>query len=377
MPGIALRATLVVPFLAYGVLPVAFGCGEVGIQPLWESPDKGFAETGDGGHTDDSGSSSSADADLPDAGAGQDAGSQRDGETPSDTGGDGWGTDAEAEAGVDSGAAEDAGALTDASPGDGGDGGLTGYHPEAWASGKNHGTKAKAGLDYCAMCHGQDLGGGVTGVSCELCHGGWKQDCTFCHGGLEDQSGAPPVDTNGVTSATQTTVGAHSSHVQAKSGIAVPMDCVECHNKPIDVFTPGHVDAGPAEVAALDGLAVAMVWDRLSAECSNVYCHGSFPGGNDFRPAWTKVDGTQAACGTCHDLPPKTGEHPDPSNGHSGMGKNCNVCHDGITNKDATFIRAPNLHVNGTVTVNFKPGGTWDPVGKSCAPACHEARNWE
>ncbi len=54
--------------------------------------------------------------------------------------------------------------------------------------------------------------------------------------------------------------------------------------------------------------------------CAGAYCHGPtlMSGGTNTTPTWARVDGTQAACGTCHGRPPG-GTHPTETN--------CSICH--------------------------------------------------
>ncbi len=245
------------------------------------------------------------------------------------------------------------------------------YHPQGWAtpgSGNFHGDEAKQGLAACTACHGQDLTGGSVGVSCEMCHGGFKTNCTFCHGGRDTDKGSPPVDIHDQVATTEVTVGAHTAHVTAKSGLASPFDCVKCHQKPSSALDAGHVDGSPAEVLA------ALGWNRDAATCSTAYCHGNFPGGNSANhPVWTKTG--QAPCGSCHKLPPSTGRHPSVFGEHSFMGQDCTNCHNGIANNGATQILNPALHVNGQKDVVLK-SGTWNPTTKTCDPACHGPKTW-
>jgi predicted CxxxxCH...CXXCH cytochrome family protein len=105
----------------------------------------------------------------------------------------------------------------------------------------------------------------------------------------------------------------------------------------------------PAEVA-FSGVSVAFdATPRYAAgSCSNTACHGgSFPvrghdsGGTLTTPSWTVVDGSQAACGTCHGLPP-----PRP---HPYYSEDCGRCHENVSLDGKTFLR-PELHVDGIVT---------------------------
>ncbi|MCW8850172.1 MAG: hypothetical protein OQJ81_09375, partial [Melioribacteraceae bacterium] len=74
--------------------------------------------------------------------------------------------------------------------------------------------------------------------------------------------------------------------------------------------------------------------------------------GNNFKPIWNIVDGTQAACGTCH------GEIDDAGNlitaqpvGHFGPSvgtftlDQCPVCHTATYNQDGSLNKL--VHMNG------------------------------
>ena len=182
--------------------------------------------------------------------------------------------------------------------------------------------------------------------------------CTTCHGGQDNQTGAPPYDLSGNSDPSLPTVGAHTAHVQlGASSLAGAFDCDACHVKPTSVDSPGHTDAGP-NIITFGALAttggVAPAYSKTSHGCSNVYCHGAFPGGNAYNvPIWT-AGGSQATCGTCHGSPLATpsalpGAHPRLADGASNA--TCNVCHPSTVNADGTVNVAGGKHVNGTVDV--------------------------
>jgi predicted CxxxxCH...CXXCH cytochrome family protein len=175
------------------------------------------------------------------------------------------------------------------------------------------------------------------------------RSCRSCHGGDND---APPRDVEGNTNTTAPGVGAHQTHVQGTaSSRAVPCDV--CHVVPKDVLVPGHVDTDrPAEVtfsgiATINGAKPAYA----NGTCNATPCHGAaFPderesGGSHTAPDWTKVDGTEAACGTCHGLPPPP---PHPLNTYP-----CHQCHGNLADDDRTFLE-PERHVDGIVTLTLE-----------------------
>jgi len=172
----------------------------------------------------------------------------------------------------------------------------------------------------------------------------FESSCTSCHGG---DNPAPPRDVSGHSASTFPGVGAHQAHLTPGPS-SRPVPCAECHLVPEGPFAPGHIDSAlPAEVQ-FSGAATAFDAKPIYAggSCSQTACHGGkFPGthrsgGTNVTPQWTKVDGTEAACGSCHGLPPPP-PHPYPSD--------CSQCHENIAKGNTTFVR-PDLHVDGTVT---------------------------
>ncbi len=203
----------------------------------------------------------------------------------------------------------------------------------------------------CSRCHGQVVAANdhdmvnplrhVDGVvDVEL-----DQTCTSCHGG---ENPAPPQDVSGGVSASLRGVGAHQAHVLGTArSRAVP--CAECHQVPTEILTPGHLDTPlPAEVS-FSGVANAFgaVPRYATGACANTACHGAvFPDANDSggsltAPNWTTVDGSQAACGTCHGLPP-----PRP---HPYYAEDCGRCHEDAAPDGKSFLH-PERHVDGIVT---------------------------
>lgn len=251
------------------------------------------------------------------------------------------------------------------------------HHPDNYASGAIHGQELMKQAEDCRSCHGDDLLGGSSAVSCDGCHSGaepatWRQDCTFCHGGLENETGAPPRNIDGTD-----LVGpfpAHTAHV-AGSAIANAYDCSQCHTKAADVLSPGHVfddTPGHAENDYGNGLSPQAAFDRDAGTCSNTYCHGS--GRAD--------DGMISARGA---LPACTGCHPTQESGAAGWGNmsgphslhislvgvTCASCHGGTTT-DGTTIASRDLHINGLRDVAIDaPGFTWDEKLATCNGTCH------
>jgi predicted CxxxxCH...CXXCH cytochrome family protein len=187
--------------------------------------------------------------------------------------------------------------------------------------------------------------------------------CTSCHG--SGSNPAPPLGTLGETATTDRAVGAHQSHLNA-GPFARALECGECHVVPARIpHANGTVDINFGPLATTGGAAPR--WTGLS--CSSAYCHGSFAGGNAGNaPQWTRVDGTQAACGTCHGLPPNTGHHQF----HVVEKRiGCGTCHTGYS---ATAVNI-SLHVNGRKDVDLAVTG-WNATNRSCSNRCHGTERW-
>jgi len=205
-------------------------------------------------------------------------------------------------------------------------------------------------MTACSLCHADVVDGDDrTIVDRDLHVNGtvevaFDTACNACHGG---ENAAPPLDVAGNARTTFDGVGAHQTHVLGtERSRAVP--CGECHVVPGDVFDPGHMDTDrPAEVvfsgtASING--AMPVYEN--GTCGSTPCHGAvFPdghpsGGSNTTPIWTRVDGSETTCGSCHSIPPPP-PHPLPT-------YPCSQCHGNIA-EDLTFTR-PELHVDGIVT---------------------------
>jgi predicted CxxxxCH...CXXCH cytochrome family protein len=170
-------------------------------------------------------------------------------------------------------------------------------------------------LSVCASCHGADFAGAPATPSCLGCHPQKPTACTTCHG-------APPP------------TGSHLAH--AAPAASRPVDCSECHVKPMVYSDAGHLlaDDGKVKTAArvtfgpLAGQGAAP--SQTDGACA-VYCHGAS------RPVW----GGQAPCGSCHGAPPA---------GHAS--DRCGDCHP----------REPALHVDGKLMLGD---------GSGTCSACH------
>jgi predicted CxxxxCH...CXXCH cytochrome family protein len=229
-------------------------------------------------------------------------------------------------------------------------------HPPGWTTPTDvqqfHGAALREGayeLEPCRECHGTDLGGGASKVACATCHPQGPLACNTCHG--DATSIAPPRSIFGARATAVPGVGAPRAHTS---------DCTTCHVLPTTSEQEGHyrtggvLDAFPAEVLLLSAPGLTARWDRAAATCSGSACHA--PSGADARathqvPRWTNVGAGEAACGTCHGLPPED---------HGASGTDCARCH-GTAYANGQPL--PPKHANGVVDVG-------DGQGQGCS-SCH------
>ena len=200
----------------------------------------------------------------------------------------------------------------------------------------------------CGLCHGDVMAGSPTVFSDPLKHvdgtvdvSSSGQACNACHGSATNS--APPKDTTGHTATTTRGVGAHQAHLATTSTWHTLITCDQCHQVPPTVDAPGHIDtAAPAELI-FAGLAIGSTWNGTT--CTS-YCHGSTlaAGGTATSPLWTKVDGTQSQCTSCHGAPPPP-PHPTTTD--------CGLCHNTMTAGGGLVITDPTRHIDGTVDVNL------------------------
>lgn len=270
----------------------------------------------------------------------------------------------------------------------------------------------------CKSCHGEDFTGGTAGVSCASCHNQRPDACTGCHGGAlssidstTDTTGAPPYSLAHDSLFSDRGVGGHPAMVKGSSFFA-GTDCQTCHPKPAFVLSPAHFSTatrftldslGQLQVSPGDGRAEvvftglpqlfssrygAPAFDTASGSCSNIYCHGAFPGGDTTRVVYFYGGSTEAFCGSCHvalpseDFSRLSGEHKK----HDSLAIPCITCH--YATVDSLNAIAPAIrrqkHVNGVFDVEFDPTvaplGLFD--GTSCSglpdsPGCHaNRRDW-
>ncbi|MBI5477266.1 MAG: hypothetical protein HY906_00335 [Deltaproteobacteria bacterium] len=235
-------------------------------------------------------------------------------------------------------------------------------HGATLAGGRNTSpewTRVDGSQAACGTCHGMPptSAGHPQSDRCWSCHPSMKADgvidpalhidgtvdltpvnCHSCHG--SDDNAAPPVDTEGRSHTSLRSVGAHQAHV-TEGPLARAFDCSECHAAPDPTDLYAHIDGTP-EVAfgsLSSTFDVAPAWNGTTC---TTYCHGPPQGGgSNHAPEWTRGDGSQAACGTCHGLPPESADHP--------QSNKCSLCHPTV-DRNLDFVDKAR-HVDGVVDV--------------------------
>jgi predicted CxxxxCH...CXXCH cytochrome family protein len=254
----------------------------------------------------------------------------------------------------------------------------TKYHPDGYAAANVHGLETTLQKQDCRTCHGSDLAGGVSQVSCDSCHTqNWRTTCTFCHGGTENQTGAPPRSIDGTNSAAMSAFPPHNRHVT--STLSNALDCGQCHVKATDALSPNHMFNSSPGVAITDfggGLSKQSTWTRASGTCANNYCHGDGRGDNG-TIAMSKVG--PLGCTDCHagvasgsaGWAKMSGDHANHLASATTIG--CGDCHAGTTSDGKTIASAA-LHVDGLREVQFaaaNSGMTFDAAAQTCTGTCH------
>jgi hypothetical protein len=166
-----------------------------------------------------------------------------------------------------------------------------------------------------------------------------NQACNACHGNATNN--APPRDTLGNTATTARGVGAHQAHLVTGSSWHRDIPCADCHVVPSHVEDPGHLGPLPAGLTwgpTAGASGVSPSWNGVTC---TVACHGASMDAG--LPIWTQVGAGQAACGTCHGVPPPA-PHP------AATLSTCVTCHPTAA-PDGGFS-APQRHVDGVLDLN-------------------------
>lgn len=163
----------------------------------------------------------------------------------------------------------------------------TGKHPAGWLP-AGHKSAARADLNGCTECHGEDLAGGIAKVSCLSCHlGGATSVHPTLWGSLAYALHPGYVAANGTTSCA--TVLCHGTALTGVSGSGP--SCTSCHGNG-QIHQWGGVSATTvADVAGHRAFFASTPGTVSYATCRNAACHGTTLAG---------AFASGPACSTCH-----------------------------------------------------------------------------
>ncbi|MBU1168572.1 MAG: CxxxxCH/CxxCH domain-containing protein [Proteobacteria bacterium] len=248
-------------------------------------------------------------------------------------------------------------------------------HPTGWADATIHGYAFFDAPEGCKTCHGSDLGGGTSGLSCDSCHAGgesWRTDCTYCHGGLDNTSGAPPYGLLGQTSVSIKAVGAHTAHLM-ESPSHTAWDCTVCHVVPSAWDDAGHMDGVTgAELMFTPPSGTGAVYSSSTATCSSLYCHGN---GRTVSGSVLWTSSTNLSCVSCHGYYTNYGSLSGEHSKHLEEAVRCSSCHQTIINSSNIIINKT-AHINAVRDVSLS-SGVYYPSTRSCSiNDCHGSESW-
>jgi len=293
----------------------------------------------------------------------------------------------------------------------------SGNHPGGWIAA--HGSYAEPDGSLCMDCHGDDLAGGITGVSCSSdavgCHSGgpafhpadwldssltgnaWHgdaytngflvngiNDCVDCHEppALDDPAEGKCIICHFTLSGNKSPGGwAHASTLHSSfAGSPEESVCVACHEINISFGNQPschncHDNPVAHEVEYLDHNTDVPDSGNFTSQCST--CHaisGTSPNASAPLCVSCHTESSPysgANCTSCHGNPPNTGEHGE----HSGE-TTCDECHQGAGSGSGL-----NHFYDEELDQDFITAIT-DMVfnGTSCSGTCHgkehESENW-
>ncbi len=164
----------------------------------------------------------------------------------------------------------------------------TGTHPAGWLP-VAHSQAAASDLTSCKSCHGNDLAGGIAGVSCTSCHLGSPTSVHPTDWAPVYAAHGPYVDAKGTTACSN-----QYCHGTGLTGVAGSgPSCTACHlGSPTSVHPTDWAPVYTAHGPYVDA--------KGTTACSNQYCHGT---------GLTGVAGSGPSCTLCH-LGGPTSVHP-------------------------------------------------------------------
>jgi len=170
-----------------------------------------------------------------------------------------------------------------------------GNHPDGWITA--HGTYAEPDGSFCMDCHGDDLSGGITGVSC-------SSDAVGCHSGGPAFHPADWLDSS-------LTGNAWHGDAYDNGYLINDLNCFVCHDTIIGITWPDPSDCVVCHFTSTGGrYPIVSGWAHAST------LHSSFAGSPEESVCVACHDvnisfGNQPSCHNCHDLPTHDVEYLD------------------------------------------------------------------
>ncbi len=293
-------------------------------------------------------------------------------------------------------------------------------HAAAASSGTTSAGTVIPSTGTCTTCHGDDLSGGITGVSCTSCHLGGPTSVHPLAWDPVSLAHGPSISSGAAAVTSCSNQYCHGTDFQGVAGSGPP--CTTCHSFPFDPSTvvcgichqipPGgtafpnqagkHAKHATSDKTSCDichngasayigdhrdgvinfnflaaytpktGLTPS--FDASAKTCSNVSCHGG-----QITPSWDtgSLDvGTQ--CDRCHSYGTSqynsysSGEHYlhllDPNDGPQPK-LFCTDCHDTSLLAENHFTRLSTTAMEGPAGQTIKSSVQYDGMG--CANSCH------
>ncbi len=215
-------------------------------------------------------------------------------------------------------------------------------HANDWLP-AGHMAAARSDSGSCSTCHGGDFEGGISRISCTLCHLGGPTTVHPSDWVPMYSTHGPYVKTNGTSACSSQYCHGPSLTGVADSGPS----CTSCH---MGGAMQIHPAAWLGDACSNHG---SYAYTNGTAGCANAACHGANLGGvSQSGPSCTQChnpipDSNQ--CNYCHGLPPNGTAYPNNAGKHAKHmqlnGVSCGTCHN----------RSCDQHANGIVEVSIDP----------------------
>jgi predicted CxxxxCH...CXXCH cytochrome family protein len=234
----------------------------------------------------------------------------------------------------------------------------TNRHIAGWVPAE-HAPAAQENIASCKECHGEDLLGGISGVSCSSCHVNGISSltgCTSCHG-------RPPA----------AVPGRFEGHKAHNALPQVANVCDTCHSG-AGTGTQNHVNSviDVLILSAYNAKSGAAV-RNADGTCSSVSCHGG-----QTTPAWVAgaID-TNTQCTSCHAF--GSTEYNSYFSGQHDLHANalrfaCTRCHDTTKLAASHFDNLNTTVMEGPAAATLNSSLTY--TAGSCGPVCHGPMSW-